>query len=118
MFIGACLFYSADVADSGWQTMLLFGRLFTGISHGLTYVTVFVQASENAAKDFRRIMITIIGGTIALSIFITSTFLIYIPVPDFQQQTEANAAIESETMSAGIICKSHFSYHQIRLHFD
>lgn len=109
MFVGACLFYSADVADSGWQTLLLCGRLFTGLSHGMTYVTVFVQASENAARDFRRIIVTIIGGTIALSIFITSTFLIFVPVPDLEESEEfKNAAVESEIMSAGIIATTTF----------
>lgn len=102
MFASGCLFYSADVADSGWQSLLLCGRLFAGIGYGLTYVTIFVQASENAAKDFRRILITIIGGTIGFSIFFSATFLIYVPVPDLDESSE-NAAVTSEIRSAGVI---------------
>lgn len=104
MFISGCLFYSADVADSGWQTLLLFARLIAGISHGITYVTVFVQASENASKDFRRVIVTTIGIIIGLSIFIASTFLIYIPIPTVQKMEGlSNVALTSETMSSGII---------------
>ncbi|XP_055322601.1 uncharacterized protein LOC129578299 [Sitodiplosis mosellana] len=110
MFASGCVFYSADVAVSGWQTILLFGRLIAGISHGITYVTIFVQASENATKDFRRTIVTIIGLTMGLSIFIASTFLIYIPMPDVQLTIDVlkgskpeNVAYKSETMSSGII---------------
>lgn len=102
MFASGCVFYSADVAD-GWQTLLLVGRLLAGIGHGITYVTIFVQASENATKDFRRIIVTIIGITIGLSIFIASTFIIYIPEPMQLIIDEDNVAEASETMSAGIM---------------
>lgn len=101
MFASGCVFYSADVAE-GWQALLLVGRLLAGISHGITYVTIFVQASENATKDFRRIIVTVIGLTIALSIFISSTFLIYIPMPE-EERSKGNPTIMSETTSAAII---------------
>lgn len=104
MFVSGCLFYSADVAESGWQTLLLCGRFVAGLSHGITYVTIFVQASENAAKDFRRILVTSVGLTIGLSIFIASTFLIYIPIPSVQvMEGSVNVAQTSEMMSAGIM---------------
>lgn len=101
MFASGCVFYGADVAE-GWQALLLVGRLLAGISHGITYVTIFVQASENATKDFRRIIVTVIGLTIGLSIFISSTFLIYIPLPE-EQRIKGNPTILSETTSAAII---------------
>lgn len=107
MFISGCLFYSADVSESqshAWQALLLCGRFIAGLAHGITYVTVFVQASENAAKDFRRILVTSVGLTIGLSIFIASTFLIYIPIPTVQKiEGSENVAETSETMSAGIM---------------
>lgn len=103
MFASGCVFYSADVDpnESGWQVLLLVGRLLAGIAHGITYVTIFVQASENATKDFRRIIVTIIGITIGLSIFIAAIFLISIPAPTVTRSK--NVAETSETMSAGII---------------
>lgn len=104
MFASGCVFYSADVDESSWQLLLLVGRLLAGIGHGITYVTIFVQASENASKDFRRIIGTLIGITIGLSIFIASSFLIYIPVPTVQKIIGVdNVAEMSETMSSGII---------------
>lgn len=109
MFISGCLFYGADVAESGWRTLLLCGRLFAGISHGLTFVTVLVQASDNAARNFRRIMVTIIGGTMAFSIFLASTFFIFIPVPDMQDDVK-NTAEYSEVRSAGIISTMTFVF--------
>lgn len=103
MFISGCLFYSADVSQTGWQILLLFGRLFAGLSHGITYVTVLVQASENASNDFRRVVVTTVGLTIGFSIFIAST-LIYIPMPfDQADQGSDNVAETSEMMSAGIM---------------
>lgn len=104
MFASGCIFYSSDVAYGGWQTILLFGRLVAGLAHGITYVTVFVQASENASKDFRRIIVTIIGVTIGLSIFFASTFFIYIPTPErTAEETKSNVTESSERMSSGIM---------------
>lgn len=79
MFVSGCLLYSSDVSDSGWESLLLGARFFAGISHGLAYVTLFVQASENAAKDFRRILVTVIGLTIGFSMFFSSVFVVNIP---------------------------------------
>lgn len=109
MFISGCLFYGADVASSGWQALLICGRLVAGIAHGLTFVTVFVQASDNAARNFRRTLVTIIGGFMAFSIFVASTFCIYIPVPDLQVIDE-NTAVNSEIQSAGIIATVTFIF--------
>lgn len=103
MFASGCIFYSADVAESGWQVLLLCGRLFAGISHGITYVTVLVQASENASRDFRRIVVTIIGLTISVSTFIAATMLIYIPVPTILRDESENVVESSEMLSAGIM---------------
>lgn len=104
MFASGCVFYSADVAQYGWQYILMVGRLLAGLSHGITYVTVFVQASENASKDFRRTVVTTIGITLGLSIFIASAFLIYIPIPTNQLIEGSDNVVESsEVLSAGII---------------
>lgn len=109
MFASGCVFYATDVDETNyeghsWQLVLLGGRLLAGIAHGITYVTIFVQGSENATKDFRRIIVTVIGITIGLSIFIASTFLIYIPVPTTQKEKGVeNVAISSEMTSTGII---------------
>lgn len=102
MFVSGCLFYSADVADSGWQALILGGRFLAGIGHGLTYVAVFVQASENAAKDFRRILATVIGLTIGFSMFVSAIFLVNIPLPPDQIiEGTANVVEHSEMMSTG-----------------
>lgn len=78
-----------------------FGRFFAGIAHGITYVTIFVHASENASKDFRHILMTIIGITIALSICFTSTFLIYVPIPELDD--DKHIVKDSEVTSANTI---------------
>lgn len=109
LFVSGCLFYSADVVDSGWQSLLVAGRFVAGFGYGITFVTVFVQASENAARNFRRILVTIIGGCMAFSIFLASTFLIYLPVPDLQDDVE-NTAVYSETRSAGVIAAATFVF--------
>lgn len=109
MFVSGCLIYSADVDDFGWQALLVAGRFVAGLGHGLTFVTVLVQASENAARNFRRILVTIIGGCMAFSIFLASTFLIYLPVPFLQDDVE-NTAVYSETRSAGVIATATFVF--------
>lgn len=101
MFLSICLFYGASVAELDWQAQFLFGRFFAGISHGITYVTIFVHASENASKDFRHILLTIIGITIALSICFTSTFLIYVPIPELDD--DQHIVKDSEVSSANTI---------------
>lgn len=103
MFASGCLFYSVDAADSSWQTLLTIGRFVAGIAQGLVYVTIITQATENAAKDFRRILFSIIGGTIGFSIFFASTFLIYVPSPVFDDDAKGNEAENSEKTAAGII---------------
>lgn len=103
MFVSGCTFYGASVSEIRWQPILLVARLIAGIGHGVTYVTVFVQASENSSKDFRRVMVTIIGLTLALSIFIASTFIINIPMP-IKDKTDNEKTVElSETTSTGIM---------------
>lgn len=104
MFVSLCLFYGASVSQFEWQAQLLFGRLFAGISHGITYITIFIQASENSAKEFRKIMVTVIGGTIAFSIFVSSTFLIYVPIPN--RETQANLVQHTQVTSADVIMYS------------
>lgn len=79
MFISSSLFFSASVEETGWQHSILFARLFAGISHGLVYVTIFVQTSENSIKEFRQTMIVIISGVIASSLLFASLFIITIP---------------------------------------
>lgn len=110
MFTSGCIFYSADVVDSGWQALLLCGRLFAGISHGITYVTILVQASENAAKDFRRVVVTTIGVTIGLSTFIASTFLIYIPIPTVtaMENSETSETIVESNASVNVTMETIF----------
>lgn len=111
MFVSGCLFYSADVAETGWQALILGGRFSAGIAHGLTYVTVFVQASENAAKDFRRILATVIGLTIGFSMFIAAVFLINIPLPPDQiVEGTANVVEHSEMMSTGAMATTTFIF--------
>lgn len=84
MFASGCVFYGAGV-DSGddpyWQTLIALGRFISGISYGLTYVTIFVQASENAAREFRRILATVIGLTIGFSVLFAVIFVISVPLP-------------------------------------
>lgn len=101
MFLSICLFYGASVAELDWQSQFLFGRLFAGVSHGITYVTIFVHASENASRDFRHILMTIIGVTIGLSICFTSTFLIYVPIPEMEE--DSHIVKDSEVSSANTI---------------
>ncbi|XP_031620629.1 uncharacterized protein LOC116339104 [Contarinia nasturtii] len=102
MFASGCTFYSADESERFWPFLMAIGRFSAGFGHGITYVTVFVQASENASKDFRRIIVTIIGATVGLSIFIASIFLIRVPMPLATKMENPNALYE--TMSSGIIC--------------
>lgn len=42
--------------------MLITGRFLAGISHGIVYNAVISHATENAVKEFREILILIIGG--------------------------------------------------------
>lgn len=103
MFASGLLFYGSAVFG-GWQSLMSFGRLVAGIAHGITYVTVFVHASENASKDFRRIIVTIIGITIGLSLFCSATFFICIPTPvDELLESDSNVAVSSQRMSSHII---------------
>lgn len=84
MFASGCICYAAGVEpedDPYWQTLILFGRFISGISYGITYVTILVQASENAARDFRRILATIIGLTIGFSMLFAVLFIVPIPLP-------------------------------------
>lgn len=82
MLLSGAMFYSANLVDENrWEALILFGRFFAGTSHGIAYVTIFVQASENAAKDFRRILVAIIGLTIGFSMFMAAVFIIAIPAP-------------------------------------
>lgn len=46
---------------------LISGRLLAGITHGVLYITVIVHASENSVKEFREILILIIGGALNCS---------------------------------------------------
>lgn len=100
MIFSSLLFFGASRSTSEWQIVILFGRLLAGISHGITYVTIFVHASENASKEFRHYLTMLIGGTICLSIFL-STFAIYIPLPEFMKNE--NVAKYSELTSAHVI---------------
>lgn len=110
MFISGCLFYSADITHTSWEILLLFARFVAGLGYGVVYVTVFVQASENASKDFRRSLVTGIGLTIGFSIFIASAFLINIPIPSklVHDRKSENIVESSELMSAGITATTTF----------
>lgn len=104
MFTSGCLFYASSVAEEGWQITLLLGRFFGGLGHGVTFVTIFVQATENASKDFRRTLISIIGLTIGFSLFFAASFIINIPMPAFQELENVkldNVVVNSELMSTG-----------------
>lgn len=107
MIVSGIMFYCASVT-SAWETLILLGRLLAGFSHGLTYVTIFVHASENASKEFRHYLTTAIGLTISFSIFI-SAFIIYIPMPELElfeknpPTTDANSFKNSELTSAYVI---------------
>lgn len=104
MFVCGCLFYSVSVSDPDWQVQLLFGRFFAGFSHGMVCATIWVHATENAANEFRSTLVTVIGGTIGLSIFITSTVLIYIPlIFKALGKSLKEEMKESEITSAGTI---------------
>lgn len=80
MFISASLFYGSSVEKVGWKLSLTFARLFAGICYGMVYVTVFVQTSDNATKEFRQTMVIIIGGVIALSIVFASLCVVNIKI--------------------------------------
>lgn len=108
MFVSGCLFYGAYVTETGWQSLILGGRFMAGISHGLTYIPLFVQASENAAKDFRRILASVIGLTMGFSMFISALFLINVPSPD-QIANDVNVVQHSE-MSMGAIATTTFIF--------
>lgn len=47
--------------------MIVCGRFLAGLSHGLVYITVITHASENAVKEFREILILLIGGSMNFS---------------------------------------------------
>lgn len=84
MFASGCICYASGVDtedDPHWQFLILLGRFVSGISYGLTYVTILVQASENAARDFRRILATIIGLTIGFSMLFAVLFIVDVPLP-------------------------------------
>lgn len=89
--LGAVLicFSSIFMLDDN-DLMLITGRFIAGISHGMVYVAVIVHASENAVKEFREILILIIGGSINCSyilaailfqpidrVFLSESFLLF-----------------------------------------
>lgn len=83
MFASGCICYAAGVDSSDdphWQFLILLGRFTSGTAYGITYVTILVHASENAARDFRRILATIIGLTIGFSMLFAVLFL-SVPLP-------------------------------------
>lgn len=104
MFTSGCLFYASSVAEEGWQITLLVGRFFGGFGHGITFVTIFVQATENSSKDFRRLLVSIIGLTMGFSLFFAANFIINIPMPFYQELDNPkldDVVINSELMSTG-----------------
>lgn len=100
MLVSSLLFLGANASPGEWQTLIFFGRLLAGISHGITYVTIFVHASENASKEFRHYLTTFIGATISLSIFL-STFLIYIPLPSKDKWVAKHSELQSTYVIMG-----------------
>lgn len=46
------------------------GRVLAGLANGLAYVTVIVQAAENAVNQIRGVILRIIGYVLAFSLFI------------------------------------------------
>lgn len=49
------------------SSMIVCGRALAGLSHGIVYIAIMVHASENAVKEFREILLLIIGGSINFS---------------------------------------------------
>lgn len=49
-------------------------RIIAGICHGLVSVTVLVQASENSSKEFREMLVILIGAWTMLSVFLNGMF--------------------------------------------
>lgn len=96
MFISACFFYGASLEPLDWQTEFLFGRLFAGFAHGIAFVTLIVHASENASRDFRHILSTIIAFTVGLSLLYAAA-AIYVPFAEItgEQETVKSSEISS-----------------------
>lgn len=58
-------------SDNDTNFWLLLSRIIGGFTQGLTYVVVVVHASENATKEFRELLMLIVGAVINYSIFVS-----------------------------------------------
>lgn len=59
------------LSEAETNIYLLTSRIIGGITHGIVYVSVIVQASENATKEFREFLMLIFGGVMNYSILIS-----------------------------------------------
>lgn len=50
--------------------LILIGRILAGLANGLAYLTVIIQASENAVNQIRGIILRIVGYVLSFSLFI------------------------------------------------
>lgn len=66
-------------SETNWDLGVLLGRFSAGIGHGFVLVTVFVQASENSSKEFREMLVIIIGALMMFSIYF-AIIIINLPV--------------------------------------
>ncbi|XP_055296518.1 uncharacterized protein LOC129565552, partial [Sitodiplosis mosellana] len=64
---GIFLMFSTNNTD----IYLLVSRTLGGLTQGLTYVVVIVHASENATKEFREILMLIVGAVLNYSILLS-----------------------------------------------
>lgn len=75
-FVGGALLMKSGMflalSDGGTGVILLLARVVGGVAHGLTYVAIIVQASENATKDFRELLLIIVGLVMNYSILISA----------------------------------------------
>lgn len=85
--------------------LLSVSRLLGGIAHGVTYVTVLIHATENAADDFRELLATIVGFSMNLSIIFSIICL-------FPFETHLN-----ESVFFGMFCSAICSYVILSKHY-
>lgn len=64
---GILLIFSTNNTD----IYLLLSRILAGTTQGLTYVVVIVHASENATKEFREMLMLIVGAVLNYSILLS-----------------------------------------------
>lgn len=78
MFQGICYILMAlssiiFIIFSNLAPMLLVGRIFAGLSHGICYVTVLIHAGEIAAPKLRGMIVSLVHLSLFVGVFITSS---------------------------------------------